>query len=220
MNKSKVIGAAVLLVFLGGTFYGAAYWGQRHALRSQSIVDALFLKSIQQHSRCLAARDWECTARTNRSTADLAAIRWRIASDQSLVDESAQAMVDEFLAWHESLEPLNFASNSEEQEDARANPSDGHSPSIADAIRPAPYFVNGQLVGYRVYPGPDRALFASLGFRAGDLIVEIDGQPMNDPVLAFESFKKLDSGKPVVVTLDKDGRLEPFEIRANWLDSQ
>lgn len=218
MNISRTVGALALVIFLGGSLYGAAYWGQRQALRSQTIVDALFLESIQHHSRCVAAQDWECTARTNRATADMAALRWRITSDNGLVDSSVQSMVDEFLAWHESLSPLKFASDGEGQEGTPGNPSDGHRRSIADAIRPAPYFVNGQQVGYRVYPGSDRTLFASLGFRAGDLLVEIDGQSLDDPATAFELFQRLDSGESVTVMFEKNGQLESMEIRADWLE--
>ena len=45
---------------------------------------------------------------------------------------------------------------------------------LADVIRPTPYYVSGQMQGYRVYPGRDRRQFAALGLRPGDLVKDID----------------------------------------------
>ncbi|MDJ0908528.1 MAG: PDZ domain-containing protein [Woeseiaceae bacterium] len=80
-------------------------------------------------------------------------------------------------------------------------------------FRPAPYFVNGELQGYRLYPGSDRMEFMSLGLRPGDLLTEIDGQPMNDPADAFELFEKALNGQPVQFSIVRDDELEQIEIR-------
>ena len=83
-------------------------------------------------------------------------------------------------------------------------------------IRPQPYMPNGQMKGYRIYPGRDRRKFAQLGFRPGDLVTEINGQRLdsmqNGPMEVFGqmdssselSFTLERSGSPVVVTLDSD----------------
>jgi general secretion pathway protein C len=51
---------------------------------------------------------------------------------------------------------------------------------LTDVIRPTPYRVGGEQVGFRVYPGRDRKQFAALGLRPGDLITDIDGQSLSD----------------------------------------
>jgi general secretion pathway protein C len=90
------------------------------------------------------------------------------------------------------------------------------SAGFSQVFRPQPYMPNGQLKGYRIYPGRDRRKFAQLGFRPGDLVTEVNGQRLdslqNGPM---EIFGKMDSassltftversGQPVVVTLDSD----------------
>ncbi len=48
------------------------------------------------------------------------------------------------------------------------------------AIRPTPYFLNGQLWGVAFFPGRNRIRFNALGFRPGDVITEYDGVPLLD----------------------------------------
>ncbi len=89
---------------------------------------------------------------------------------------------------------------------------------LADVIRPTPYFVNGQQQGYRVYPGRDRAQFAALGLRPGDLIKDIDGQALNDPTQAMQIFQSLGSANEVSVTVERDGQPEVLVLRTSQLD--
>ncbi len=85
----------------------------------------------------------------------------------------------------------------------------------SDAIRPTPYFVNGELRGYRVYPGSDPSAFISLGLRPGDLITEIDGQPLDQPEVASVLFKKAHSGQSVQVSVLRGDELKIIEIRVD-----
>ena len=90
------------------------------------------------------------------------------------------------------------------------------SSGFMQVFRPQPYMPNGELKGYRVYPGRDRRKFASLGFRPGDLVTSIDGQDLQNlqtsPMEIFGdmanksqlSFTVERSGQPVVITLDSD----------------
>ena len=47
--------------------------------------------------------------------------------------------------------------------------------SFAEIIRPQPFMPNGQLKGYRVFPGRNRQQFIALGLRPGDLVTAING---------------------------------------------
>ena len=89
---------------------------------------------------------------------------------------------------------------------------------LADVIRPTPYFVNGQQQGYRVYPGRNRAQFAALGLRPGDLIKDIDGQALTDPTQAMQIFQSLDSADQVSVTVERNGQPEVIVLSTSQLD--
>jgi general secretion pathway protein C len=89
---------------------------------------------------------------------------------------------------------------------------------LADVIRPTPYFVNGEQQGYRVYPGRNRAQFAELGLRPGDLIKDIDGQSLSDPAQAMQIFQSLGTASQVSVTVERDGTPETIVLRTDQLD--
>ncbi len=89
---------------------------------------------------------------------------------------------------------------------------------LADVIRPTPYFVDGQQQGYRVYPGRDRAQFAALGLRPGDLIKDIDGQALTDPSQAMQIFQSLGDADQVSVTVERNGQPEVITLNTNQLN--
>ena len=77
--------------------------------------------------------------------------------------------------------------------------------SFTDVLRPQPYMPNGELKGYRVYPGRDRRRFAALGLRPGDLVTDINGQPLNDLQSAAEVFKNMGDSTQLTVTIERNG---------------
>lgn len=89
---------------------------------------------------------------------------------------------------------------------------------LADVIRPTPYFVNGQQQGYRVYPGRDRAQFAALGLRPGDLVKDIDGQSLTDPSQAMQVFQSLGTADQVSVTVERNGQPEVIVLTTSQLE--
>ncbi len=90
--------------------------------------------------------------------------------------------------------------------------------SLSDVIRPTPYAVDGQQTGYRVYPGRNRQQFAALGLRPGDLIKDIDGQPLNDPTQAMQVFQSLGTAEQVTVTLERNGEQQTIVLKTSQLD--
>ena len=90
-----------------------------------------------------------------------------------------------------------------------------------EVVRPQPFMPNGQLKGYRIYPGPNRQQFAALGLRAGDLITEINGVVLNNPAQGTEVFRSLGGATQVTVTLERDGQpqvmsLNMDQVRPGW----
>ncbi len=90
---------------------------------------------------------------------------------------------------------------------------------LSDIIRPTQYRgSDGQLAGFRVYPGRNRQKFAALGLRPGDLIKDINGQPLNDPTQAMQVFQSLGETEEVTVTIERNGQEQSLVLNTNQLD--
>ena len=91
---------------------------------------------------------------------------------------------------------------------AESNPS-----AFAEIVRPQPVFANGVQRGYRVYPGRNRQQFAKLGLQPGDLVLSINGTPLDDPQRGMEIFNTMGASDRVTVTVDRNG--QPQELSLN-----
>ncbi len=89
---------------------------------------------------------------------------------------------------------------------------------LTDVIRPTPYRVQGEQVGFRVYPGRDRRQFAALGLRPGDVIKDIDGQALSDVSRAMQIFQSLGTAEQVTVTIERNGQSETLTLKTSQLD--
>jgi general secretion pathway protein C len=81
-----------------------------------------------------------------------------------------------------------------------------------DVVRPQPFMPNGQLKGYRIYPGPNRQQFTALGLRAGDLVTEINGVALNNPAQGMEAFRSLGDASQIAVTVERDGQPQVLSL--------
>jgi general secretion pathway protein C len=88
----------------------------------------------------------------------------------------------------------------------RPSTSNQPSSSFTDILRPQPFMPNGELKGYRIYPGRDRRKFAALGFRPGDLVTEVNGQALNNLQSGMEVFKEIGSASQITVTIERAGQ--------------
>ena len=91
---------------------------------------------------------------------------------------------------------------------AETNPS-----AFAEIVRPQPVFANGVQRGYRVYPGRNRQQFAKLGLQPGDLVLSINGTPLDDPQRGMEIFNTMGSSDRVSVVVERNG--QPQELSLN-----
>jgi len=87
-----------------------------------------------------------------------------------------------------------------------------NAPGFLAVVRPQPFMPNGQLKGYRIYPGPNRQGFVSLGLRAGDLVTEINGIALNNPAQGMEVFRSLGDAPQVTVTVERDGQPQVLSL--------
>jgi general secretion pathway protein C len=93
----------------------------------------------------------------------------------------------------------------------------GASPvAFTDILRPQPFMPNGELKGYRVYPGRDRKKFAELGLRAGDLVTEINGQRLDNLNAGMEVFRNLADVSQLNVVIERNG--QPLVLNLNTAD--
>lgn len=84
--------------------------------------------------------------------------------------------------------------------------------ALAEVIRPQPVFAGGTQRGYRVYPGRNRQQFAQLGLRPGDLILAINGTPLDDPNRGAEIFSTLGSSGRVTVNIERNGQTQELTL--------
>ncbi len=77
---------------------------------------------------------------------------------------------------------------------------------LAQLLRPEPVFSGDHQIGYRVYPGSDAQAFHSLGLKSGDLVLDINGAPLNDPAQDQQILNTLDSSSEATVTVLRNGQ--------------
>ena len=76
---------------------------------------------------------------------------------------------------------------------------------LQDIIRPAPHVQEGQIVGFRVNPGRDRAAFEALGFQPGDVVTDVNGTVLDDVGQGLQIFQSLGEATQANVTVLRDG---------------
>ncbi len=89
--------------------------------------------------------------------------------------------------------------------------------NFTEIIRPQPFMPNGQLKGYRVFPGRNRQQFIALGLRPGDLVTEINGVALNNPAQGMEIFRTLGESSQVTVTVERNGQSQNISLDASKL---
>ena len=84
---------------------------------------------------------------------------------------------------------------------------------LVEVVRPQAVMVNGELRGFRVYPGRDRQRFAQLGLRAGDLVTAINGAPLTDLTQSLEAMRALTGGGQVSLTVQRGDETETVNVQ-------
>ncbi len=70
----------------------------------------------------------------------------------------------------------------------------------------------GEVIGYRVSPGKNPALFKITDLRNNDIVTEINGLDLTDPRQALEAMNTLKSEPSLQLTVLRDGQLETLFI--------
>jgi len=77
--------------------------------------------------------------------------------------------------------------------------------SVMDVVRAEPYRRGGRIVGYRVFPGRDRGLLAQVGLQPGDVITEVNGLGLDNPLNGLEIMRDLQNARQVTVKVLRNG---------------
>jgi len=71
---------------------------------------------------------------------------------------------------------------------------------------------DGELVGYRVNPGKERALFDAVGLKANDLAVNLNGNDLTDPTVMAKLWTELSQATDFTLTVEREGQLHDIYI--------
>lgn len=102
------------------------------------------------------------------------------------------------------VEPADFGQMREEIID---NPT-----RLSELLRYSPVLEGGQIRGYRIYPGRDRASFAGLGLQPGDIVTAINGSPLSDPGRAMELMNNMTDQSNVILTIERNGTVQDVTL--------
>lgn len=71
---------------------------------------------------------------------------------------------------------------------------------------------DGELVGYRVNPGKERALFDAVGLQPNDLAVSLNGNDLTDPAVMARLWTELSEATEFMLTVEREGQLHDIYI--------
>lgn len=87
------------------------------------------------------------------------------------------------------------------------------STGLARAARVIPQNRDGKTVGLKLFGIRSKSPFATLGFKNGDTVMAIDGQPMTNPDEALKVYAGLKNAKKVEVTIERRGQTSKIVYR-------
>jgi general secretion pathway protein C len=76
---------------------------------------------------------------------------------------------------------------------------------FTDYIAIFPHRPDGSLEGYRISPGKKPKLFKAAGFKAGDIVIEINGLDLTDPQQSLEAMSSLREAQSLQLTVNRSG---------------
>jgi general secretion pathway protein C len=87
--------------------------------------------------------------------------------------------------------------------------------SVFQLLRLIPTRQDGQFVGFRVYPARDRALFARVGLRPGDLVTTVNGIPLDDARNSMRALQALRSANSIQLSVLRGGQPVSLNLDLN-----
>ena len=88
--------------------------------------------------------------------------------------------------------------------------------SLADVVSVNAVRADGQLQGYRLSPGKDKAQFAQLGFKAGDLVKSVNGISLDDPANTMRLYQTMRTASEAVFEIERGS--QPVSLSVSLAD--
>jgi general secretion pathway protein C len=85
--------------------------------------------------------------------------------------------------------------------------------SLAEVVSVSAVREDGNLLGYRIGPGKNRAQFEQLGFKAGDLVTGINGITLDDPANTMRLYQVMRSASEAVFELERENQQLTVSVR-------
>lgn len=76
---------------------------------------------------------------------------------------------------------------------------------LLEVIRPSPVRENGQLIGFRVSPGSNLALFQQTGLQSGDIVTAVNGMKLDSPANGMQALQGLADAASANLTVKRGG---------------
>jgi general secretion pathway protein C len=83
---------------------------------------------------------------------------------------------------------------------------------LMDYLRATPDYRNGQMYGFKLFPGQDPELFARVGLRPNDVAIEINGQPLNNLEAAARLMNDLREASSASIKVERDGEIQEIQF--------
>ena len=77
--------------------------------------------------------------------------------------------------------------------------------TLASAVSVSPVQEEGQIVGYRVAPGPDRAAFDTFGFQQGDIVTAVNGLALSDASNSIKLYQMMKEATEATFDIQREG---------------
>ncbi|RJS91755.1 type II secretion system protein GspC [Salinisphaera sp. Q1T1-3] len=79
-------------------------------------------------------------------------------------------------------------------------------------IRLQPERQDGNLVGYRIFPGQDKSLFDKAGLKSGELVTAINGQSLDNPAASLKMLGNLAHASSATITVQDGGQSRTVRV--------
>lgn len=80
------------------------------------------------------------------------------------------------------------------------------SQSLSDVVSMSIHREGGQIVGYRIRPGRDQAMFDSLGLEAGDVVKAVNGIELSSPQRVMEIYRDMGDAQSASLLIERGGQ--------------
>lgn len=86
--------------------------------------------------------------------------------------------------------------------------------NLVNLINTVPYKdSSNQVVGYRIYPRTNPALFTQLGLRPGDVVTAVNGTALKDPAQMMKIMSSLKTSDQISITVLRDGQQQTLMMQ-------